>query len=357
VDAAFEAQVKTMMSEKDYLSIRTRARRRMMNDWEFGIKRGFRIDSKQNKTWNVDIQGFPGMEVRRPAGSYLSGMSSTMSDMSSVLSSNMNNSSATSLRSDPGTLVLRTGHLQAIFAKTCSDIKNLIRDQVVAVEDAEEKKPRAILLVGGFGESIYLRQDLERTFRDIEIQQPTKAWAAICRGAVMKGLGNETVLNHVLMFNYGTPFVDKPEEYIQPPLHPELQDNRSIPSTVHKMDWFLKKGADIDKSEPVTHEFFYPIWNRDGLKRLQCNIVYSDAVEAEETVGPGVKLLCTLVMSFDLKIYDELPRKRTLNGEEWRQLDFVLEMRISSGEICWTTKYKGTHAGSASKTIGEEGTE
>jgi hypothetical protein len=119
----------------------------------------------------------------------------------------------------------------------------------------------------------------------------------------MKGLGNETVLNHVLMFNYGTPFVDKPEEYIQPPLHPELQDNRSIPSTVHKMDWFLKKvcflaqnylgptnsykGADIDKSEPVTRDFFYPIWNREGLKRLQCNIVHSDAVEAEETVGPG----------------------------------------------------------------------
>jgi hypothetical protein len=116
---------------------------------------------------NVDIQGFPGMEVRRPAGSYLSGMSSTMSDMSSllssVLSSNMGNSSTTSLRSDPGTLILKTqvfstnarkiadknsGHLHAIFAKTCSDIKNLIRDQVLAVEDVEKKKPRVSFLRG-----------------------------------------------------------------------------------------------------------------------------------------------------------------------------------------------------------------
>ena len=112
---------------------------------------------------NVDIQDFPGMEVRRAAGSYLSGMSSTVSDMNSVLSSNSGNSSTTSLRSDPGTLVLRTqvfstnarkvadknsGHIHAIFAKTCSDIKNLIRDQVIAVEDAEGKKPRVSFLRG-----------------------------------------------------------------------------------------------------------------------------------------------------------------------------------------------------------------
>jgi hypothetical protein len=57
----------------------------------------------------------------------------------------------------------------------------------------------------------------------------------------MKGLGEERVLNHVSRFNYGTPFVDKPEEHIQPSLDSELQDNRSIPSSVHRMDWFLKK--------------------------------------------------------------------------------------------------------------------
>jgi hypothetical protein len=102
---------------------------------------------------NVDILGFPGVEVRS-AGSYIDSLSSTLSDMSSVLSSNMTISTTTSLRSDPGTLVLRTqvfstnarkvadknsGHLHAIFAKTCSDIKNLIRDQVIAVEHAKEK--------------------------------------------------------------------------------------------------------------------------------------------------------------------------------------------------------------------------
>lgn len=70
-----------------------------------------------------------------------------------------------------------------------------------------------------------------------------------------------------------------------------------------------------------------------------------------------MKLLCKLVMSFDPKIYDELPRNRAPNGEEWRQLDFVLEMRVSSGETCWTTKYKGKQAGSVSKALGKEGTD
>ena len=55
-----------------------------MNDWEFGVKRQFRVDSPKSGRWNVDIQGFPGVEIAGPGGS------------------------DASLRSDPGTLVLKT---------------------------------------------------------------------------------------------------------------------------------------------------------------------------------------------------------------------------------------------------------
>ncbi len=66
-------------------------------------------------------------------------------------------------------------------------------------------------------------------------------------------------------------------------------------------------------------------------------------------------MLYTLFMSFDPSIYDELPRHRSTKGEEYRELEFELEMRVTSGEICWSTKYKGVETGSVRSTIGQEG--
>jgi len=62
-------------------------------------------------------------------------------------------------------------------------------------------------------------------------------------------------------------------------------------------------------------------------------------------------------MSFDPSIYDELPGHKNENGDEWRELSFTLEMRVTSGEICWSTKYKGMETGSVRSIIGQEGTQ
>ena len=64
--------------------------------------------------------------------------------------------------------------------------------------------------------------------------------------------------------------------------------------------------------------------------------------------------MCQLVMSFDPKIYDELPKYYNKKGVEWRRLDFTLEMQVSSGEICWKTRYKGIETGSVSTIVGNE---
>lgn len=55
-----------------------------------------------------------------------------------------------------------------------------------------------------FGENRYLLQQLEHHFRDITIQQPTRAWSAVCRGAVYRGLygGDQIVSNHISKYFY-----------------------------------------------------------------------------------------------------------------------------------------------------------
>jgi hypothetical protein len=67
---------------------------------------------------------------------------------------------------------------------------------------------QVIILVGGFGENRYLLQQLEQHFHDITIQQPTRAWSAVCRGAVYRGLygGDQIVSNHISKYFYGCLF-------------------------------------------------------------------------------------------------------------------------------------------------------
>ena len=51
-----------------------------MNDWEYGLKRTFKMNVAEDQTWHVDIPGFPGMLVEHPVqSSALSGLSSTLS--------------------------------------------------------------------------------------------------------------------------------------------------------------------------------------------------------------------------------------------------------------------------------------
>jgi hypothetical protein len=61
-------------------------------------------------------------------------------------------------------------------------------------------------------------------------------------------------------------------------------------------------------------------------------------------------------MSFDVGFYNELPTRRA-NGEEWKELGFTLEMRITSGQIHWSTRYKEIEMGSVKFTMGKEGKE
>ena len=60
-------------------------------------------------------------------------------------------------------------------------------------------------------------------------------------------------------------------------------------------------------------------------------------------------------MNLDPSIFEELPVHINERGAEWRRLDYVLEMQVSSGEICWSVKYKDTEAGMVKTIVGYEG--
>ena len=103
LDGAFEKQIRTMISAEDYEDLGTRSKRKMMNDWEYGIKRVFKVDAPENQRWYVDIPGYLGIHVPDSvASSEVSRGLRSPRPLSTCLSSESLN------RTDPGTLVLKT---------------------------------------------------------------------------------------------------------------------------------------------------------------------------------------------------------------------------------------------------------
>ena len=69
----------------------------------------------------------------------------------------------------------------------------------------------------------------------------------------------------------------------------------------------------------------------------------------------GVKLLCTLTTSFDPNLWDKLPTRVNKKGVQFRNINIIVEMRVSSGELCWSAKHNGVDAGSVTTAVGYEG--
>lgn len=80
---------------------------------------------------------------------------------------------------------LQNRDLLAIFEPIVNEILQLVNDQI----QSTNSDVKAVLLVGGFGSSMYLKDRLKASISPrIEGLQPPKAWLAVVSGACMKGL-------------------------------------------------------------------------------------------------------------------------------------------------------------------------
>ena len=106
-----------------------------------------------------------------------------------------------------GKFIINGDEIAQIFRPVLREIIRLVRGQIAATS----RDVKAVLLVGGFGESVYLRESLRTALgSDIEILVPANrqvpfdlrgsfvgtriarlkspSWTAVVRGALMKGL-------------------------------------------------------------------------------------------------------------------------------------------------------------------------
>jgi molecular chaperone DnaK (HSP70) len=84
-----------------------------------------------------------------------------------------------------GKLILKSADVKEILEPVVAQVVKLVLEQIRTTSG----DVKAVLLVGGFGMSMYLRERIkEEVSKKIEVLQPPYGWSAVVRGAVLKGL-------------------------------------------------------------------------------------------------------------------------------------------------------------------------
>lgn len=156
-----------------------------------------------------------------------------------------------------GRYALKASDLQKIFEPVVLETIKLVKEQI-----ASSTVPiRAVLLVGGFGASNYLKECLRNSIdSSIQIMQPPNAWLAVVHGALMKGLAQSApqqltmvkVQNRRARKHYGIevsiPYNEKLHGHLK---HKKFWHGLYGIYKVNTMNWFLKK-ASSPRPAPTT---------------------------------------------------------------------------------------------------------
>ncbi|KAI4155970.1 MAG: hypothetical protein LQ340_000610 [Diploschistes diacapsis] len=83
-----------------------------------------------------------------------------------------------------GKYTMTVEDITAIFEPVVQDIIGLVLGQIRALKGSASK----MLMVGGLGQSSYLRERIREAVPDVEVLQPGNGWSAVARGALIRGI-------------------------------------------------------------------------------------------------------------------------------------------------------------------------
>ena len=144
----------------------------------------------------------------------------------------------------------------SFFLPSIERIKLLVAEQIAA----SNVPITAIIMVGGYGQCQYLKEELEQDDlireRQIQIHRSARAWTAVVQGAVMKGLYEASpqdstrirIGNYKARKHYGTELTATYQDSIHAMLFEKRRwDGLNGCYEVEVMDWFIKQVS----QEPV----------------------------------------------------------------------------------------------------------
>ncbi|PKC14288.1 hypothetical protein RhiirA5_350526 [Rhizophagus irregularis] len=124
-----------------------------------------------------------------------------LEDLCPVIKQYVKGSERNEMEEEEWTIELKFGDIKNMFDVVIKKILDLISEHL----DESNEEVSAMLLVGGFSESKYLREKVKEKFNSrVKISFPDSPATAIVEGAVQYGLNRDVIATRVLKWTYGT---------------------------------------------------------------------------------------------------------------------------------------------------------
>ncbi|RBA19496.1 hypothetical protein FPRO05_09599 [Fusarium proliferatum] len=221
---------------------------------------------------------------------------------------------------EEGYMTFTNEEILQCFEPVVNRILELVRNQIIAIQ-AQNRTLQNILVVGGFGASEYLFQQIKLhvppQFQS-KVVRPMDSVAAIVKGAVTAGITERIVTHRVARRHYLMatlqPFKEgyHPEAYRVPSL--DGKDRCKFTRQI-----FVQKGQKVKNGEPVKVSFFRQV--APGATLMYEDVLYAcdDDVCPEYTKDPRIKEVVTLTSDLSRKnLEKDFERMDTPQGTFYR---------------------------------------
>ncbi|OJD32667.1 hsp70 family chaperone [Diplodia corticola] len=326
LDEAFENTMKLSLGKKWGNLDPDVVKQFMETEWERGVKRAYR-GTAQSFTVRLPVEAFAvkRLNLHKP-----------MTDKKKDITD--------------GKIRLESGHMKSIFDPVIQKIHSLVDQQVSEIEKKGYRKPKAIILVGGFGGSDFLYQQLrrEQCGRGIEILQPSgsKPWTAICRGAALRAgtsFHGSHVASRISRISYGvrynTRFVEG--KHLEGDKYWCKVEGAYFAQ--QQMEWYLKRGTRLDDQRAVKLTWIRHV--AELPDQLFSTTVFgcseSDPPDrCERTVNALCEVSCRLPLAFE-----SLPVVIGWDNRPYRRISYVIEMTPTDSGLEWAVSMDGVRIG------------
>ncbi|KAM0796671.1 hypothetical protein BDR22DRAFT_866080 [Usnea florida] len=333
LDLAFQKYIETIVGEIEYNSIKENNRKKMMREFEYGIKRCFSENNDQ--TYSVDLKG---------------------------------------VKDDPrngvidDTITVKIPALRAVFDHISLQIENLVSEQIAEVSD-KDLAVKAILLVGGFGENRYLYDRLVKCHAHdgVQVMQVNGAWSSICRGATLWGLehsdlnsvtSSPTVVSRLSRYSYGVAFtqVYDPTRHLSEDVYLDTTDGTH--RARGQMEWLLKRGEVVEEGRMVETSCYNTVevgFRDSGRRQFSLNLYYNEETKPPTRKTSAVYALCTVNYSADCdKLWLEKSFKSPITKKKHRRAKFDICIILGNATLDFTVAYKDELVGHVEAKYMEE---
>ncbi|KAH6629361.1 hypothetical protein C7974DRAFT_394309 [Boeremia exigua] len=235
--------------------------------------------------------------------------------------------------------------IEVLFQPVCSRIRALIREQVKRISNLFDKKPKAIILVGGLGSSRYLGQLLTTEYAsEIEIRYSSgnETWSAVSRGAVTAAL-EDAIVSRICRLNYGIaydiPWDGSDEHNALSRNHGQWDEIREMYVLKGKMHWIVQRGVQISHIAPgPLYRAAMYIRRPEELTNGRISVWVCSESEAPKWRLSNVRRLCDIVVKLDMT-FAQLPEYVNNSEECYRMVEIDVIMSPNGNALEFDVYY------------------